>query len=196
MMKVARRALAVALLLAPATSFATKVPLPIDGAYANINMQVQPEFLVSEAGAPTGDSASYDLFVRRTRVQFSGGLPNWDFYVNIDNANFGKFGNFTSRMIVQDARASWAPWGQTGGTVLYIDAGIMQIPLSHYELGSTTNYITADQQTDTVRIPGSPLQAFRDTASGKATIPSPPPARRACRALASTLPAPRPSADS
>src|SRR5258708_7717193 len=164
MIKVTRRVLAVALLLVPAASFATKVPLPIEGASASINMQVQPEFLVNEAGAPTGDNPSYDLFVRRTRVQFAGNFANaFDFYLNVDNPNFGKFGNFTSRLLVQDARASWAPWGLTGGNVLFVDLGYMQIPLSHYELGSTTNYITADQQTDTVRMAGTPLQAFRDT---------------------------------
>ncbi len=163
MIKVACRVLAAAMLLVPATSFATKVPLPIEGATASINAQVQPEFLVNEGGTPAGDNPSYDLYVRRTRIQLAGQFSNFDFYLNIDNPNFGKFGNFTSRVIVQDARASWAPFGLTGGNVLFVGGGFMQIPLSHYELGSTTNYITADQQTDTVRMPGTPLQAFRDT---------------------------------
>lgn len=163
-MKSTCRALALALVLAPAASFATKVPIPIEGATLNLSFQVQPQFLVNEAGSPDGTNPSYDVFVRRTRVLMNGDLgPNFSYLVQLDSANFGKFGNFTGRAIVQDAWVGWAPTGVTGGTVFYVDAGILLIPISRHMLTSTTNFITADAQTDSFRFPGNAFPAFRDT---------------------------------
>ena len=163
-MKATCRALALALFLVPAASFATKVPIPIEGATLNVSFQVQSQFVANEAGTPDGSGPSYDLFVRRTRVLVNGDLgPNFSYLVQFDSANFGKFGNFTGRAIIQDAWVGWAPTGITGGTVFYIDAGILLIPISHHMLESTTNFVTADAQTDGFRFPGNAFPAFRDT---------------------------------
>jgi hypothetical protein len=89
--------------------------------------------------------------------------PSFSYLVQIDNPNFGKFGNFNGRAIVQDAWVGWAPTGIKGGTVVYIDAGILLMPISHHLLESTTNFITADAQIDAFRFPGSVFPAFRDT---------------------------------
>ena len=163
-MKATCRALALALMLIPAASFATKVPIPIEGATLNVSFQVQPQFLVTEAGTPDGTGPAYDIFVRRTRILVNGDLgPNFTYLVQVDNANMGKWGNFTQRAVVQDAWVGWAPTGITGGTVLYIDAGILLIPISHHLLESTTNFTTADVQSDAFRIPGNAFPALRDT---------------------------------
>src|SRR3989454_9529318 len=155
--------LATSLLLAPA-AFATKVPIPIEGATLNVSVQVQTEALIMENGAPNGTDASYDVFVRRTRLLANGDInQNFSYLLQIDNANFGKFGNFGGRAIVQDAWLGWAPTGITGGNVLYIDAGLLLIPISHHLLESTTNFITADVHTDEFRFPANPFQGLRDT---------------------------------
>lgn len=163
-MKAICRALALALVLAPAASFATKVPIPIEGATLNVSFQIQSQFLVNEAGNPLGDGPSFDFFVRRTRLLINGDAGNnWSYLVQLDNANFGKYGNFTGRAIIQDAWVGWAPTGITGGTVLYVDAGILLMPISRHMLQSTTNFITADAQTDGFRFPGIQVPAFRNT---------------------------------
>ena len=163
-MKATRRALALALVLAPAASFATKVPIPIEGATLNVSFQIQPQFLINQAGTPDGTGASYDVYVRRTRLLVNGDLgPNFTYLIQVDNANFGKWGNFTGRAIIQDAWVGWAPTGITGPTVIYIDAGILLVPFSHHLLESTTNFVTADVQADAFRFPGNAFPAFRDT---------------------------------
>jgi len=155
--------LATSLLLAPA-AFATKVPIPIEGATLNVSVQVQTEGLINESGAPNGNDVSYDIFVRRTRLLVNGDISqNFSYLFQIDNANFGKFGNFTGRAIVQDAWIGWAPTGITGGNVIYIDAGLLLIPISRHLLNSTTNFITADVHTDEFRIPGNQFPGLRDT---------------------------------
>src|SRR3954466_3701036 len=155
--------LATSLLLAPA-AFATKVPIPVEGATLNISVQVQTQVLLNESGAPNGTDMSYDLYVRRTRILANGDISqNFSYLLQIDNANFGKFGNFTGRAIVQDAWIGWAPTRITGGNVLYIDAGLLLIPISHHLLESTTNFITADVHTDEFRFPGNGFPALRET---------------------------------
>lgn len=154
---------ALVVLFAPAVANATKVPLPIEGATLNVSLQIQTQFLVNEAGTPDGLNPSYDVFMRRTRLLVNGDINQSITYLfQIDNANFGKFGNFTGRAIVQDAWIGWAPTGISGGTVVYIDGGLLLIPISRHLLESTTNFITADVQGDAFRFPNSPFAAFRD----------------------------------
>jgi hypothetical protein len=149
--------LATSLLLAPA-AFATKVPIPIEGATLNVSVQVQTQVLINENGAPNGSDPSYDFYVRRTRLLANGDISqNFSYLLQVDNANFGKFGNFGGRAIIQDAWIGWAPTGITGGNVLYIDAGLLLMPISHHLLTSTTNFITADVHTDEFRFPGNGL---------------------------------------
>jgi hypothetical protein len=156
--------LPVLLLLAPAASYAVNVPIPVEGATLNVAFQLQTQFLANEAGAPDGASPAYDVFVRRSRILVNGDINrNLSYLVQIDNPNFGKFGNFTGRAIVQDAWIGWAPTGIEGGTVVYVDAGILLIPISHHLLESTTNFVTADAQIDAFRFPGNAFPAFRDT---------------------------------
>src|SRR5438105_14113864 len=155
---------ALSVFLAPAVAHATKIPLPIEGATLNLSLQIQTQFVANEAGTPDGLNPSYDIFVRRTRLLVNGDVNNnVSYLLQIDNANFGKFGNFTGRAIIQDAWIGWAPTGITGGNVLYIDAGLLLIPISHHLLESTTNFITADVHTDEFRFPGSGFQGLRET---------------------------------
>src|SRR5690349_10107775 len=138
-----RAVLATSLMLAPA-AFATKVPIPIEGATLNVSVQVQTQALINQNGAPNGTDPSFDIYVRRTRILVNGDISqNFQYLIQVDNANFGKFGNFTGRAIIQDAWIGWAPTGITGGNVLFIDAGLLLIPISHHLLNSTTNFITA-----------------------------------------------------
>jgi hypothetical protein len=158
-----KRAFALALLVAPTASYAIKVPVPVEGATLNLGLQLQSQFLVNEAGTPDGRDPSYDFNLRRSRLMVNGDVAGrFSYFFQIDNANFGKFGNFTGRAIVQDAWIGWAPTGIGGGTVVYVDAGLLLIPISRHLLESTTNFITADVQGDAFRFPASAFPAFRD----------------------------------
>ncbi len=155
---------ALATLLIPAAAYAVKIPIPVEGATLNLSFQLQAQSLMQENGAPNGTDNSYDFFIRRSRIIVNGDISqNFSYFVQVDNPNFGKYGNYTGRAIVQDAWVGWAPTGITGGTVLYIDAGILLVPFSHTGLESTTNFVTADISLDTFRMPGNALPAFRDT---------------------------------
>ncbi len=156
---------ALATLLIPAAAHAVKIPIPIEGATLNLSFQLQTQFLMQENGAVNANDNSYDLFIRRSRLLLNGDInQNFSYLIQVDNPNYGKKGNFNSRAIIQDAWVGWAPTGITGPNVLYIDAGLLLIPFSHNGLQSTTNFITADIQTDAVRgLNAGSLTGLRDT---------------------------------
>src|SRR5437870_9538349 len=116
---------AAALLLPPLAARATNVKLPVEGATMNFAIIVQSQAMLTEAGTPDGTGWATDIFARRTRLLVNGDInANFSYYFQLDNANFGKFGNYTGRLIMQDAFVSWAPGGNTGGTVVWLDAGL------------------------------------------------------------------------
>ena len=162
-MKALYRLLLAAVLVAPAAN-AVKIPIPIEGATLNLSFQLQTEALVNENGNSAGTDPSYDLYIRRSRLLINGDLSqNFSYLIQFDNPNYGKFGNYTGRAIVQDAWFGWAPTGITGGTVVYVDAGLLLLPISHQLLTSTTNFITADNNTDVFRgLQAGIFGGFRD----------------------------------
>lgn len=157
-MSLARRALAAALLLAPAAG-AINVPLPIEGATMNITPTVQTQMLFNENGNPDGTGWSTDVYGRRTRISVTGDAgKEWNYYVQVDNPNFGKFGNFTGRVVVQDAWLSWVPTGKTGGTVLMFEAGLIFVPSTRGVITSISTQLTTEGHPDLIR--GFPAQGF------------------------------------
>ncbi|HET7786727.1 MAG TPA: hypothetical protein VIR81_14600 [Myxococcales bacterium] len=151
--------------LFPATSQAVNVVLPTKDATLNIQFYAQPRFQFTEDGAPTGSDPAYDFFVRRTRVQANGSVGNnWLYLIQVDNANFGRYGNFTGRMIVQDAWVSWGPGGTKGDNVLLIEGGLVFFPVSRFTISSSGNYPNIDGHADVIRgLTGSQYPANRTT---------------------------------
>jgi hypothetical protein len=141
-----------ALLLAPAAALATKVPLPIEGATLNITPHIQTQMMFTENGTPDGTGWATDVFARRTRLYVNGDInKNFQYYFLLDNPNFGKFGNYTSRLIVQDAFASWSPLGNTGGTVLFVEGGLQFVPFNRETFTGIGNKITIEGHVDLSR---------------------------------------------
>ena len=143
---------AILLCLVPAASYAVSVPLPTKDITLNLQVFIQPQLQINENGAPNGTDASYDLFVRRTRLQVNGDVgANWSYYFQIDNANFGKFGSFTSRMIVQDAWVSFGPLGTKGDNVLLVEGGLIFYPNARFTITSSANQPNIEGHPDMLR---------------------------------------------
>ena len=156
---------ALSLFLSPAASRAVNVPLPTKDVTLNIQIYVQPRFQLTENGTPNGQDTAYDFFVRRTRLYASGTIgDNWQYLGMVDNANFGRYGNFTSRMIVQEAWASYGPFGIKGDNVLLLEGGLIFFPISRFTISSASNYPNIDGHTDVIRgLTGSQYPANRTT---------------------------------
>jgi hypothetical protein len=143
---------ALLLCLIPAASQAVNVVLPTKDSTLNIQIYVQPRFQMTEDGTPNGQDLAYDLFVRRTRLQANGNIgDNWLYLIQVDNANFGRYGNFTGKMIIQDAWASWGPFGTKGDNVLLLEGGLIFFPVSRFTISSSGNYPNIDGHGDVIR---------------------------------------------
>jgi len=152
MRKILRLLPAAVLFLVSTASHAVSVPLPSKENTLNIVFFTQPAFQWNENAAPTGSDSSYDFFVRRTRIAATGDIgTHWSYYFQVDNANFGKYGNFTSRMIVQDAWVAFGPFGTKGDNVLLIEGGLIFYPNSRFTVTSSSNQPTIDGHPDLLR---------------------------------------------
>ena len=144
--------LVASLSVAPFAAHAIKLPVPIEGVNLNFGINVQTHALFNENGTPDGTGWSTDVFMRRTRLAFNGDVSKYFwFFIQVDNTNFGKFGNFTGRMIFQDAVFAWSPTGSTGGQVVFIEGGILRVPSSRGTITNVNNNFTIDGHPDLIR---------------------------------------------
>ncbi|HET9676337.1 MAG TPA: hypothetical protein VFP21_02400 [Solirubrobacterales bacterium] len=151
-MKASWKPFLVASFLAPLAAHAIKVPVPVEGVNLNLGVNVQTHVLFNENGTPDGGGWSSDVFMRRTRLAANGDVSKYFwFFFQVDNTNFGKYGSFTGRMVVQDAVFAWGPTGTTGSDVLLIEAGIIRIPSTRGTITNVNNNFTVDGHPDLIR---------------------------------------------
>jgi hypothetical protein len=149
------------------------------GIVVNVGALLQPTFqMTAPAGsgvsAPCGTEAAdrhdcsagignphggpnYDLFLRRARIMVWGtATKNLAFFIETDEPNLGKGGDYTPRTFVQDAFLSY-----TIDPAFKIDAGLMLAPLSHQTLEGATSLNQLDYHTAVIQFPAG--RVFRDT---------------------------------
>jgi hypothetical protein len=107
-------------------------------------------------GNPDGDGPSFDLFLRRARLMLWGtATKDLAFFIETDEPNLGKNGNFATTTFVQDAFLTY-----TFIPELKLDAGLMLVPLSHHTIEGATGLNALDYHADTIRFPTGRI--FRD----------------------------------
>jgi len=164
--KITTLPLSVVLLAASAASAAPVLFDEEKGVSLNVGVLAQPWFQVTGParsgsgapgiGAPDRSSPSFDLFLRRIRLMAYGTInENLGFFVDTDQPNLGKGGDFSTSMFVQDAFLTYqfAP-------ELKIDAGMMLVPLSHHTIEGAAGLNAIDYHSDLVRLPAGKI--FRD----------------------------------
>src|SRR5262249_26463638 len=83
------------------------------------------------------------------------------FFVQLDSPNFGRpaggdptgltggTGVTNGRVLLQDAQLLYEPYPG-----IFIEAGLLLLPLSHNQVQSTTSFVTLDLHANTIRFPG------------------------------------------
>jgi len=161
------------------TRAAGAVPVVEDkekGIAINVGVLLQPTFQVTGSGAfgghgacgterpncstgignARGDGPAFDLFLRRARLMLWGNVTKEiSFFVDTDEPNLGKGGNFTTTTFIQDAFLTYS-----FDPAFRIDAGLMLVPLSHHTLEGATSLNALDYHSDMIRFPAGRI--FRD----------------------------------
>jgi hypothetical protein len=137
------------------------------GVVVNVGVLAQPWFQVTAPGAANqgspgvgaadGESPSFDFFLRRVRLLAYGSITKeLSYFVETDQPNLGKGGDFTSSMFIQDAFLSYA-----FAPEFTVDAGMMLVPLSHHTIEGAIGLNALDYHADVIRFPAGKI--FRDT---------------------------------
>jgi len=107
-------------------------------------------------GNPRSDGPSFDFFLRRARLMLWGSVTKEiSYFIETDEPNLGKGGDFTVRTFIQDAFLTYSFMPE-----LRFDAGLMLSPLSHHTLEGATSLNALDYHSDTVKFPAGRI--FRD----------------------------------
>ena len=119
-----------------------KVEKATDANKASIKTRflLQGQALVNSTGNPAGDGWGTDFMLRRARVILAGNVNKWiHFFVETDNPNFGKNGDWSGRTFIQDAYVDlrFFPW-------LKIAGGLILLPFSHMNRQGATSLNTMD----------------------------------------------------
>ncbi|GAC1600723.1 MAG: hypothetical protein NVS4B10_12530 [Myxococcales bacterium] len=144
-MKSLSRLLVLAVALLSTSAWAVKIPVGTDSAI-NFSLLVQPTLQFLDGASPNG-SLNTDYYVRRARLNVTGNYGKYLAYqLQFDAPRIGRLGSFSQTAIVQDANLTVIPVPD-----LYIDLGVMTMPLSRTSLQSAGAFNTLDLLGDPVR---------------------------------------------
>jgi hypothetical protein len=128
-----------------------------DNTNVTLSALLQPQAAVAQEAAPDG-SAGTDFFLRRARLIVGGQIGTVvSFFVDTEQANLGKDGNWETSVFVQDAFLSLAPTD-----FLTIDAGMMLIPFTRHDLQSAASLNGIDYHSKLILFPAGGNRIWRD----------------------------------
>ncbi|MBJ6759453.1 hypothetical protein JGU66_01680 [Myxococcaceae bacterium JPH2] len=146
-----------ALVLLPlASASAAKIPLG-DDANLNVGVLIQPQLQLTKDGAPVGHVGT-DFFLRRVRLIVGGSLTKkLSFFVETEQPNFGKNGDWNPAFFIQDAFVSYEFTEK-----VWVDTGFFLVPLAHHTVQGAASLNTLDLHADLIRYPPTAGKALRD----------------------------------
>ncbi len=151
--------LAVAGLLASASPvLAAGIKIGNDDTYMKIALLLQGWAAFTDEGAPDGESLNSDFYLRRMRILMFGQLTDKvQFFVETDNPNFGKNGNFAGNTFIQDA---WMEYNLD--EAFQVDAGMLLVPFSHHGMQGAVTLHSLDYHGALVKYPRGSHKVWRD----------------------------------
>ena len=112
---------------------------------------------VFNEGSPEGTYAP-EFYLRRMRLMVYGQLsPKVNFFVETDNPNFGKGGDWSGNTFIQDAYVEF-----NLHEAFQVDVGMVLVPFSHNSFQSAASHISLDYQSALIRYPHGAHKVWRD----------------------------------
>ncbi len=137
---------------------AAGVKIGNDETYMKIALLLQGWASFTDEGAPDGQSLNTDFYLRRMRILLFGQLTDKvQFFVETDNPNFGKNGNFAGNTFIQDA---WMEYNLS--EAFQVDAGMLLVPFSHHGMQGAVTLHSLDYHGALVKYPRGSTKVWRD----------------------------------
>jgi hypothetical protein len=151
-------ALAFATLLLVAGNAKAAYKIGDDESYLTVGGLLQFQGAITEKGAPNGDSFGTEMYLRRMRLMFSGQLNKWvNFFIETDNPNFGKNGDYSVNTFIQDAYLEL-----NLHEAIQVDFGMLLLPFSHHGTQGATSLLGLDYQGALFKYPANSNKVWRD----------------------------------
>lgn len=152
-----RTAVVAACLLASMPAFAWKFEI---GENTNLNvdylLQVQAQF--AEKAAPNKVDWSKDFFVRRSRILLFGDLwKGISFFMETDQVNWGKYGDWSAQFFVQDAFLTLK-----AHDAFMVDVGMILLPFSRANFQGAIGLNGLDYHTGVIKFHDGSQKVWRD----------------------------------
>jgi hypothetical protein len=123
----------------------------------NVGALLQPQALVEQDAAPDGGPGT-GFFLRRIRMMLYGNLSKRiAFFVETEQANLGKDGDWTTSIFILDAFAS-----VEAVPGVNIDAGLMLVPFTRHDLQAATSLNGIDYHARLIEFPTGSNRIWRD----------------------------------
>jgi hypothetical protein len=153
--------LLITLVLCPVMSRAADKPAsqPI-----SVRFLFQPQVQFTEKDAPDADSWGKEAFIRRARIIVAGAVSDRiSFFAETDVPNWGKNGNWTGSLCIQDAYIDYL-LVKDGGFInnLHLAAGLILLPFSHNERQTVATLNTLDFHGAVIQFPTGSTKVWRD----------------------------------
>jgi hypothetical protein len=124
----------------------------------DIGVLLQPLLQLSDDGAPDGESIAVEIYARRLRLIVSGSVTQRiTFFLETDQPNFGRQGDFAAPMFMQDAFVTFRL-----NPSVWVDAGLMLLPFTHNGLQSASRLNALDYHAGLFPYPAGSHKVFRD----------------------------------
>ena len=129
-----------------------------DDSYVGIDYLLQAHAQVTENGAPSKEDWSKDLFIRRSRFVLMGGLTKYlTFFMETDQVNFGKNGDWNAPFFVQDAYVNFKIMDE-----FQVDAGLILLPFTRHSFMSAVGVNALDYHLAMIKYPDGSTKVWRD----------------------------------
>ncbi len=129
-------AMAAVALLVPGSAFADDADQP----NIKVRFLLQSQYQTTEDAAPSGDGWDNEMFLRRARIILAGNVNKWiHFFVETDNPNMGKNGNWAPTSFIQDAFVDFQFMKEFN-----VAAGMILLPFTHHNRQSAASLNTLD----------------------------------------------------
>jgi hypothetical protein len=124
----------------------------------NLAVLMQPQYQTIEDGAPSGKDWSNDLFLRRVRIMIYGQVTkNLSFFLDTDQVNYGKNGDFAATFFVQDAFLAYKAMDE-----FQVAMGLILLPFTRHNFQGATSLHGLDYHTSLIKFPGDTQKVWRD----------------------------------
>jgi hypothetical protein len=156
-MRFLRWAIAAVVVLTTVPAWAYKWQIS-DDSYVGIDYLLQAQAQFTQDGAPNKEEFSKDLFVRRSRFVLLGGLTKYiSFFMETDQVNWGKNGDWAAPFFVQDAFVTFKVIDE-----FQVDTGLILLPLTRHSFMGATSLDGVDYHLAMIKYPDGTTKVWRD----------------------------------